>query len=227
MNKSKEIIENMYKFNNTATLIQDLQRLGLKKGMTVIVDSSLNNIGWVAGGISAINHALMNVVTEEGTIIMASHFDYSSSDFKINPICEMEYMVECFITYEGVKFSSYSKDGFVAWGKNADLIIEDNSEDNSIIKKIYDLDGYILLLGVGHDANTSLYLSIKEFEDFGSNPKIFNYIGEAFESKYTVSTSKFGNTYSKLMKQRELIDFGIEYLKKGAFNTNLKFKSYL
>ncbi|MES9673280.1 AAC(3) family N-acetyltransferase, partial [Bacillus pseudomycoides] len=56
--------------NTIETITNDLKRLGLKKGMTVIVHSSLSSIGWASGGAVAVVEALMNVITKEGTIIM-------------------------------------------------------------------------------------------------------------------------------------------------------------
>lgn len=35
--------------NTIKTITNDLRKLGLKKGMTVIVHSSLSSIGWVSG----------------------------------------------------------------------------------------------------------------------------------------------------------------------------------
>lgn len=56
--------------NTIKTITNDLRKLGLEKGMTVIVHSSLSSIGWVSGGAVAVVEALMEVITEEGTIIM-------------------------------------------------------------------------------------------------------------------------------------------------------------
>ena len=64
-NSSKYTIS---KYNQTIT--KDLKALGVEKGMTIIVHSSLSSIGWISGGAVAVVEALMKVVTEEGTIIM-------------------------------------------------------------------------------------------------------------------------------------------------------------
>lgn len=55
------------------SLVKDFILLGLNKGMTVIVHSSLSSIGWVCGGAVSIIQALMDVITPEGTIIMPTH----------------------------------------------------------------------------------------------------------------------------------------------------------
>lgn len=55
------------------TIARDLEALGLKKGMLVLVHSSLKSLGWVCGGQLAVIQALQDVVTEAGTIIMPTH----------------------------------------------------------------------------------------------------------------------------------------------------------
>ncbi len=68
--KMNEIVASTPLPNTIKTITNDLRKLGLEKGMTVIVHSSLSSIGWVSGGAVAVVEALMNVITEEGTIIM-------------------------------------------------------------------------------------------------------------------------------------------------------------
>lgn len=53
---------------------------------------------------------------------------------------------------------------FAAWGKHAKLITDEHSlsfplGDNSPLARVYELDGQVLLLGVGHGNNTSLHLA--------------------------------------------------------------------
>lgn len=67
-------------------IANDLKQLGLKPGMAVIVHSSLSSFGYVVGGSVAIVIALMDVVTDQGTIIMPTHTsDYSDPAVWGNP----------------------------------------------------------------------------------------------------------------------------------------------
>lgn len=66
----KDVVAKTSKPNTVETLIKDFNHLGLKPGMTVLVHSSLSAIGWVVGREHAVVLALMNLITEEGTIIM-------------------------------------------------------------------------------------------------------------------------------------------------------------
>ena len=64
--------------NTLRTIVDDLKRLGIKKGDILLLHSSLSKIGWIAGGAVAVIHALMQVLTEEGTLVMPTHSgDYS------------------------------------------------------------------------------------------------------------------------------------------------------
>jgi aminoglycoside 3-N-acetyltransferase len=55
---------------STETIAKDLEKLGLRAGMHVIVHSSYKSLGHVIGGPAAVILALEKVVTESGTILM-------------------------------------------------------------------------------------------------------------------------------------------------------------
>ncbi|WJE50585.1 AAC(3) family N-acetyltransferase [Bacillus cereus] len=251
--------------NTIETITNDLKEIGLKKGMTVIVHSSLSSIGWVSGGAVAVVEALMNVITEDGTIIMPTQTS-DLSDPKnwvrppvpedwwqiirdnvpafhpdITPTRAMGKVVECFRTYPNVKRSNHPLNSFAAWGKHAEAIIAEHSlsisfGEYSPLKKIYDLDGYVLLIGVGYDSNTSIHLSEirtgarelikvgapiiennvrawKEFDEMDYDSDLFVEIGKEFEHINAVTIGKVGNATCRLMKQREIVDFGVQWFR--------------
>src|SRR3712207_2373189 len=106
--------------------------------------------------------------------------------------------------------------------------------------RLYDVDGWVLLLGVGHERNTSLHLSEYraewpskkyapqgapvmvdgerrwvEFEDLDWDDEDFPEIGAAFEAATTeVRIGKVANAECRLMRQRPLVDFGVVWMKK-------------
>ena len=53
-----------------ADIVAGLQEIGLKEGDTVIVHTSLSSIGYVCGGAQTVIEALIEVVGEDGTIMM-------------------------------------------------------------------------------------------------------------------------------------------------------------
>ena len=53
-------------------LIEDLKKIGIKSGDSVLVHSSLSKIGFVVGGPETIVNALFEVVGETGTLLFPS-----------------------------------------------------------------------------------------------------------------------------------------------------------
>ena len=105
------------------------------------------------------------------------------------------------------------------------------------IARLYDLDGYVLLVGVGYDKNTSLHLADaraqyprkhdcveysaimengrrawKEYRTLYVDGEDFVEIGAAFERECTVSTAPLGNGTIRFMRQRELVDFAVDWI---------------
>jgi len=52
---------------------EGLQELGLRRGDAVEVHASLNSFGWVEGGATTVIEALMQVVGEEGALVMSAY----------------------------------------------------------------------------------------------------------------------------------------------------------
>lgn len=185
--REDNIIKNTKKLNTIDTLINDFQNLGLKKGMNVLVHSSLSSIGWVNGGEYAVIQALKEVLTPEGSIIMPSHSAELSNPkdwgnpsvpegwhneiirtmpaFNLNgtPTFQMGKIPNNFLLHKNIKRSDHPIYSFAAWGKNSNYITQNHSlnhgmGDNTPLGKIYELDGHILLLGVEYENNSSMHL---------------------------------------------------------------------
>lgn len=186
--KETSIIENTSLPRTRQSIAADFKRLGLEKGMTIIVHSSLSSLGWVNGGAVTVIQALIDVITPLGTIVMPTHSgDYSEPalwgnppvpeewctiirdtmpafDPQITPCRGMGIIPEVFRKWPGALRSYHPSSSFAAWGKHANYIIEDQSLEFSMgeqspLSRLYDLDSSVLLLGVGFSNNTSFHLA--------------------------------------------------------------------
>lgn len=169
------------------SIISDLERLGVKKGMTLIVHSSLKSMGQIVGGAVSVILALEEVIGEEGNLIMPTQSEHlceptennenlSDEEIRIirdnlpiyypdlTPTSYMGIIPETFRKQNGVLRSSHPHVSFSAWGKDNAFIIRNHSLDyalsnNSPLGRIYDLEGYILFLGAPTNSNTSIHLA--------------------------------------------------------------------
>ncbi|TFF97079.1 MAG: AAC(3) family N-acetyltransferase [Promethearchaeota archaeon] len=267
--KEKEVVNNTPHPNTKSSLKRDLKKLGLTKGDIIILHSSLSKIGWTIGGPVAIIKALMETLTSKGTIIMPTFSSDNSEPSrwenppvprewwslirkfmpeynpKYTPTRGVGIIPEVFRKFPNVLRSDHPMASFAAWGYHAREIVEDHSleadlGEGSPLSKIYDLNGNILLLGVGHLNNTSLHLAEyrsyyekKEFRDTGSaisidnkrkwviwkelnhNSDDFSEIGSDYEKKIGYISKKVGLATSRLLNQKDLIDFAIDWMKKN------------
>lgn len=182
------LIENTPFPRTRESLRQDLRQLGVKPGMTVLVHSSLSSIGWVNGGAVAVIQALMDAVTEKGTIIMpAQSADLSDPEEWMNPPIPWEWwetvkqtmppyepsitptygmgkVAELFRTYPGVLRSSHPNVSFSGWGRKAEEILSNHSLVNGLgedspLGKLYDTNASVLFIGTKYLTNTCFHLA--------------------------------------------------------------------
>jgi aminoglycoside 3-N-acetyltransferase len=260
----KELIDRTPEPRTRRSLAADLRQLGLGPGTVLVAHSSLSSLGWVCGGSVAVVQALMDVLTESGTLVMPTHSaDYSDPgkwehppvpESWLEPIREnmpafdpqtaptrgMGCIPETFRVWPGVLRSSHPAVSFAAWGRHASFVSGEHSLDDSLgegspLTRIYELDGQVLLLGVGHESNTSFHLAEyrapgaqrveagapilengrrvwKTYEDIELDEEVFGDIGADFEKAAGVRSSGVGSAQAKLFSQRRAVDFAREWL---------------
>lgn len=89
------------------SIMHDLRQLGLDKGMTVIIHSSLSLLGWVCGGLVVVIQALMDIITSSGTIVMPTQsIDYSHPALWSNPLVPIENGQRVWKTYRDIEVNA-------------------------------------------------------------------------------------------------------------------------
>jgi aminoglycoside 3-N-acetyltransferase len=153
---------------------------------------------------------------------------------------------ELFRKQNGVVRSSHPHLSFAAWGKFARELVCNHSfhyalGEGSPLARLYELDGYILLLGAPRDSNTSLHLAEYRVPDSMKKPRrwdvcmlingtrtwmyyedIENDCGDFpdilmdyMKEDYPFREGKVGNAPCFLIPQPQLVDYGVEWMIKN------------
>ncbi|MFG2037380.1 aminoglycoside N(3)-acetyltransferase [Dactylosporangium sp. NPDC048998] len=252
-------------------IARQLRELGLPQGATVITHSSLSRLGWVAGGAQAVVLALLRSVGADGTLVMPTHSRHLTEpadwgnppvppdwweiiraetpayDPRTTPTGYMGAIVDCLRSFPGVLRSAHPTVSFAALGPLAARItdgheLDDGLGEGSPLARLYEADAWVLLLGVGHDNNTSLHLAeyradvpkryLRQgspmlvdgerrwvaYRELADDTSLFEPLGKDFaEITGGERTGPVGAGTARLMRQRELVDFGARWLtQRGA-----------
>ncbi|MBL8133187.1 MAG: AAC(3) family N-acetyltransferase [Anaerolineae bacterium] len=249
------------------SLTAELRAARLQAGDIVLVHTSLSKIGWVAGGPVAVVEALMRVLTPQGTLMMPTHTgDNSDPAFWVNPPVPeawwqairdespaydpattptrgMGAVVEAFRKYPGVIRSEHPVVSFAAWGKHAAELTVNHAltadlGEGSPLSRLYDRDGYVMLIGVDHGNNTSLHLAeyradfpwarrdvqgcvMKvdgerrwvEYPRLEISDHDFATLGADYERTIRYAPAKLGSADLRLLRQRPLVDYAVRWLR--------------
>lgn len=251
------------------SLAVDLRQLGVAPGMTLLVHSSLSRLGWVVGGEVAVIQALLDVLGPTGTLAMPAHSGANSDpaqwsrppvpaawwpvvrehtpgfDPRLTPTRQMGRIAELFRTWPGAVRSRHPQVSFTALGPQSDFITANHTLDDSLgegspLARIYNLDGWVLLLGVGHGNNTSLHLAEyrlpnpakrvesssaileegqrvwRTYADIDLNDEPFPDLGAEFDRTGQVRIGPVGGAEARLFPQRAAVDFAVQWLAKRA-----------
>ena len=253
-------------------VLNTFEKLGLKSGQVIMVHTSLSSIGYVCGGAQTIIEALIEAVGNDGTIMMPSqswknldpesgvHWEvdvdcwqtirdnWPPYDKDVTPTNTMGAVAEMFRLWNGTIRSDHPARSVAAFGKYAKYLTQGHDlsnifGDGSPVGKLYELDAYVLLIGVGYDKNTSLHLADaraeypgkhlcteysavmenekrvwKAYDTLYVDGEDFEQIGTAFEENCEVKKATLGNATLRLMKQRELVDLAVGWIEKNRVN---------
>lgn len=165
-------------------LANDLRKLGIRGGDTVMLHASVRAVGEVAGGPDQIHLAFKEVLTAEGTLMMyASCPRYYDEVGRGNLTKEQEReILEKLPAFDPITASSARDNGtlveflrtypdsrvnhhvarFVFWGKQTEHLISGQPWNYALgvgspLERFLMLNGKIVLLGSDHDAVTFLH----------------------------------------------------------------------
>lgn len=247
-----------------ARLQRDLKSLGIKCGQVLLLHSALSRLGgYLPGGPETLVHALLACLGDQGTLVMPSHTGHNTepSRWISPPVPEswwpilraerepfdpqrsvtrgMGVVAEYFRSWPGAFRSNHPVVSFSAVGATAERIcarhpIEDFFGDDSPLGALYQLDAKVLLLGCGHESNTSLHLAEARAQWPGKSSESilegsavlidgqrqwieyragvcdsddFPSVGEAYEATGAGREGLVGAARARLFEMRPMIDF--------------------
>lgn len=252
-----------------ARLAADLAALGLPRGGVLLAHLSLSALGWTAGGALTLLDALGDALGPAGTLVLpAFSSDLSEPRYwQAPPVPEAWWDTiraelpafdpartptrglgrapELFRTLPGVLRSSHPSSSFAARGPAAAELLARHPLDlplgeDSPLARLYERDAAVLLLGVGHERNTSLHLAEHraswpskrtlrqgapvleagvrrwaEFEELDVRDDDFPACGLAFAASGAERRGRVARAEARLFRQRELVDFASEWFSRS------------
>ena len=235
--------------NTAASLTADFVDLGVRPGMIVLVHSSLGRVGWTEGGPIAVIQALLDVLGPGGTLVMPAESpqlgDPAGQDV-FDPrttATTMGAIPEAFRSYPGTRRSSHPLVSVCANGPRADEITGQHALEfcegrGTPFEKLYDLDAWTLLLGVGFNRCTSLHyaeslvpnrrtmisgfpivengvrLWVEKLSMGTDNGTHFPIVGQRFVDLGQARSGKIGDADTLLFSTRALVDFAEGYFRE-------------
>jgi aminoglycoside 3-N-acetyltransferase len=148
-----------------AVLVRQLAAIGVQRGGVLLVHAAFSKIAPVEGGPQGLIEALLAAVGPGATLVMPSMADDDDIPFerRHTPCRGVGVVADCFWRMPGV-LRSDSPHAFAATGPHAAQITLPHPVDvphgvNSPPGRVHELDGHVLLLGVGHDADTTIHVA--------------------------------------------------------------------
>jgi aminoglycoside 3-N-acetyltransferase len=161
-------------------------------------------------------------------------------DPPVTPSRYMGAIAEAARTWPGARRSDHPQGSFAALGPAAEWIAAGHARaemfgERSPLGRVYEADGQVLLLGVGHDSNTSLHLAEYRvpdqprrvqgaavltpagrewatWEDVDVDATDFAALGRDLEATGAVRIGRVGGAAARLMPQRDAVDFAVGWL---------------
>lgn len=222
-------------------MTQQLLALGVRAGAVLVVHTAFSKLGPVEDGPRGLIDALRDALGAEGTLVMPSMSDDDEVPFdpQATPCIGMGIVAETFWRMPGV-LRSDSPHAFAAIGPKAAQITTMHPLDvphglDSPVGRAYELDGQVLLLGVGHDADTTVHLAENmagmryllpkyltvlkdglparfEYKELDHCCENFSKLDGWLEAKGRQRRGVVGHAQARLVRSRDVVEAALEQL---------------
>lgn len=227
-----------------ATITRQVLQLGVQPGGVLVVHCGFSKVKPVAGGPTGLIAALRDALGPVGTLVMPSMTDSDAAPFDpgSTPCRGLGIVADTFWRLPGV-LRSDSPHAFAAAGPQAAAITTPHPADlphgpDSPVGRACDLDGQVLLLGVGHTADTTIhlaeYLAGVRYRRKKSTPLIrdgqlthieygeidhccqnFNLVDDWLNERGLQRRGKVGNAEARLIRARDIVNVVVEHLREN------------
>ncbi len=212
---------------NKKKIVAGLRNLGLKNGDAVLLHSSLISLGRVEGGPDAVIDAFLEVLGADGTLLV--------------PVFgALGILTETLKKREGAVISPCPVGTLAALGPKAAELCRDHWQAATVhgkdtpFTRLAELGGYICLLGVDQDRNTTLHSveALLELPYLADSTRTFvtpegetvtktwkyypgphrDFIGldRYFRESGVIRTERLGNAEVRLIKSQDLFDISLK-----------------
>jgi aminoglycoside 3-N-acetyltransferase len=229
---------------STEILVRQLLELGVTPRGVLLVHTSFSKVRPVEGGPEGLIRALRATLGSQGTLVMPSmsYDDDHPFDKSTSPCPEMGVVADAFWRLPGVMRSD-NNHAFAAIGPLAETILAPHPIDiphgmNSPVGRVYELDGQVLLLGVGQDSNTTIHLAENlagvryrrdkyvtilrdgkpvpfEYREIDHCCQNFGLVDGWLDEKNLQKYGKVGHAEARLMRSRDIVSVATEHLAKN------------
>jgi aminoglycoside 3-N-acetyltransferase len=170
------------------TIAQDIGKLGVPPGATLLVHSSLRSLGWVCGGATSVVQALLDSLGPTGTLVVPAltpdnrdpsrwtdppapqawwqviRDNLPGFDPLFTPSVGVGVIPERVRTWPGAVRSTHPQTSFAALGPRAEWLVERHDLDCQLgeaspLGRLEQDCAWVLLLGVGFDRCTAFHLA--------------------------------------------------------------------
>jgi aminoglycoside 3-N-acetyltransferase-4 len=225
-----------------AEVVDQLRELGVEDGGVLLVHTSFRATRPVERGPIGLIEALRDALGPKGTLVMPSWSgdDDDPFDSLTTPAPpSLGVVADTFWRLPGVLRSNHSQ-AFAAAGPEAARVTSDPLPlpphiPESPVGRVRDLDGQVLLLGVGHDADTTLHLAELlagvpyrvpsyctvlrderrvriDYEENDHCCERFAFADQWLRARGLQAEGRVGHAHARLARARDIVEVTLEHL---------------